>query len=105
RYLITHYGLQVEAMVMSARAAAMLARMPAKPAPDLSGLVRSPMPGLLREIAVTEGQEVKSGEKVAVIEAMKMENVLRAERDGRVRRIHAQVVASLAVDDLIIEFD
>src|SRR5690606_42054194 len=61
--------------------------------PDLSGFVLSPMPGLLREVAVAEGQEVKSGEKVAVIEAMKMENVLRAERDGRVKRIHAQAGA------------
>ena len=105
RYFITHFGLQVEAMVMSARAAAMLARMPQKQAPDLSGFVLSPMPGLLREVAVAEGQEVKSGEKVAVIEAMKMENVLRAERDGRVKRIHAQAGASLAVDELILEFE
>ena len=105
RYLITHFGLQVEAMVMSARAAAMLARMPKKVPPDLSGFVLSPMPGLLREVAVAEGQEVKSGEKVAVIEAMKMENVLRAERDGRVKRIHARAGVSLAVDDLILEFD
>jgi propionyl-CoA carboxylase alpha chain len=105
RYFITHFGLQVEALVISARAAAMLARMPAKQTPDLSGMVLSPMPGLLREVTVSEGQEVKNGEKLAVIEAMKMENVLRAERDGRVKRVHAQPGASLAVDDLIIEFE
>lgn len=105
RYAISHFGLQIEALVISARAAAMLARMPRKEAPDLSSCVLSPMPGLLREVAVAEGQDVKSGEKVAVIEAMKMENVLRAERDGRVKRIHVAVGASLAVDELILEFE
>ncbi|AUN93980.1 acetyl-CoA carboxylase biotin carboxylase subunit [Pseudazoarcus pumilus] len=104
-WAISHFGLQVEAQVLSARAAELLARMPVKQTPDLTGFVLSPMPGLLREVMVAQGQEVKSGEKVAVIEAMKMENVLRAERDGRVKCIHAQVGASLAVDDLILEFD
>ncbi len=104
-WAVSHFGLRVDAQVLSARAAELLARMPKKLPPDLTALVLSPMPGLLRELAVAQGQEVKSGEKVAVIEAMKMENVLRAERDGRVKCIHAQVGASLAVDDLILEFD
>ena len=56
------------------------------------------MPGLVVSIAVTEGQEVKAGETLAVVEAMKMQNVLRAERDGTVKKIHATAGATLAVD-------
>jgi propionyl-CoA carboxylase alpha chain len=63
-----------------------------------------PMPGLVVSIAVTEGQEVKAGETLAVVEAMKMQNVLRAERDGTVKKIHASPGATLAVDALILEF-
>ena len=63
-----------------------------------------PMPGLVRSIAVKEGQEVKTGETLAVVEAMKMENVLRAERDGTVKSIKAKTGDSLAVDAVIMEF-
>jgi propionyl-CoA carboxylase alpha chain len=63
-----------------------------------------PMPGLVRSIAVTQGQEVKAGETLAVVEAMKMENVLRAERDGTVKRVHVRPGDSLAVDAVIMEF-
>jgi propionyl-CoA carboxylase alpha chain len=63
-----------------------------------------PMPGLVKSIAVTEGQEVKVGETLAIVEAMKMENALRAERDGVVRRILAKSGDSLAVDAVIMEF-
>jgi propionyl-CoA carboxylase alpha chain len=63
------------------------------------------MPGLVMSIAVTEGQEVKVGETLAVVEAMKMENVLRAERDGTVKTIHARPGATLAVDTVIMEFN
>ena len=66
--------------------------------------VRCPMPGLVVSIAVSEGQEVKVGETLAVVEAMKMENVLRAERDGVVKTIHAKVGDSLAVEAVIMEF-
>jgi propionyl-CoA carboxylase alpha chain len=62
------------------------------------------MPGLVISIAVSEGQEVKAGETLAVIEAMKMQNVLRAERDGAVKKIYATSGATLAVDALILEF-
>ena len=62
------------------------------------------MPGLVRSIEVTEGQEVKAGETLAVVEAMKMENVLRAERDGTVKKINAKPGDSLAVDAVIMEF-
>ena len=63
------------------------------------------MTGLLREVAVTVGQEVKAGEKLAVIEAMKMENILKAEQDGKVKKISAAAGESLSVDQIIIEFE
>ena len=105
RYRISHFGLQVEPMVMTKRAAHLLSLMPEKLPPDLSKFLLSPMPGLLREIAVAEGQEVKAGEKLAVIEAMKMENVLKADNDGKVKKIVATPGASLSVDEVIIEFE
>ena len=79
--------------------------MPAKVPPDLSGLLLSPMPGLLLRLAVAEGDSVKAGEELAVVEAMKMENVLRAERDGVIKKIHAGPGESLAVDQSILEFE
>ena len=90
----------------NARAAAeLLALMPEKKAPDTSRLLLSPMPGLLSSVAVTQGQDIKVGEPLAVVEAMKMENVLRAERDGRIARIRANPGDSLAVDQVILEFE
>jgi propionyl-CoA carboxylase alpha chain len=105
RYSLYHWGARADFMVMSARAAELLALMPDKPAPDLSRFLLSPMPGLLREVAVNVGQEVKAGEKLAVIEAMKMENILKAEQDCKVKKISAAVGESLAVDQVIIEFE
>jgi propionyl-CoA carboxylase alpha chain len=78
--------------------------MPAKKVVDSGKAVRCPMPGLVVSVAVSEGQEVKAGETLAVVEAMKMENVLRADRDGVVKRIHARRGDSLAVDAVILEF-
>ena len=92
-------------MVMSARAAELLALMPEKPAPDLSKFLLSPMPGLLREVAVKAGDEVKAGEKLAVIEAMKMENILKADQDCKVKKVSAAAGESLTVDQVIIEFE
>ena len=63
------------------------------------------MPGLLSSVAVAPGQEVKAGEPLAIVEAMKMENVLRAERDGRIAKIRAKPGDSLAVDEVILEFE
>ncbi|ATE61040.1 acetyl-CoA carboxylase biotin carboxylase subunit [Thauera sinica] len=105
RYRISHFGLQVEPMVMTRHAAHLLSLMPEKLPPDLSKFLLSPMPGLLREVSVAQGQEVKAGEKLAVIEAMKMENVLKADNDGKVKKIVASAGASLAVDEVIIEFE
>ncbi|MCH6588223.1 MAG: biotin/lipoyl-binding protein [Proteobacteria bacterium] len=101
---LSHGGAEVEALVLRPRVAELAARMPAKQAPDLSRYLLSPMPGLLVKVAVEAGQEVKAGEVLAVVEAMKMENVLRAERDGVVARLHAEPGASLAVDQAILEF-
>ena len=79
--------------------------MPVKVAPDLSKYLLSPMPGLLVSVEVTAGQEVKAGENLAIVEAMKMENVLKAERDGVVKVIPEKAGASLAVDQVIMEFE
>ncbi|HMA16742.1 MAG TPA: acetyl/propionyl/methylcrotonyl-CoA carboxylase subunit alpha [Kiloniellaceae bacterium] len=98
-------GAEIEALVLTPLAAKLAARMPVKEPPDLSRYLLSPMPGLLMSLAVEEGQQVKAGEELAVVEAMKMENVLRAERDGTVAKIHAAPGASLAVDQAILEFE
>jgi propionyl-CoA carboxylase alpha chain len=105
RYRVMHWGTQVDITVLTARAAHLLSLMPEKAAPDLSRFLLSPMPGLLAEFAVVAGQEIKAGEKVAVIEAMKMENVLRADADAKVKRLLAKPGDSLAVDQPIIEFE
>jgi propionyl-CoA carboxylase alpha chain len=103
-FRLTRGGATVAVKVLPPRAAELLAQIPVKPAPDLSRFLLSPMPGLLVSLAVGEGQEVKAGEELAVVEAMKMENVLRAERDGKVGRIRAKAGDSLAVDQVILEF-
>ena len=102
---VVHNGTQLDAIVMSPRTAALHKLMPYKAPPDMSKFVLSPMPGLLVQVAVKQGQEVKAGERVAVIEAMKMENVLFASADGVVKAIRAEQGASLAVDQPIIEFE
>jgi propionyl-CoA carboxylase alpha subunit len=104
-FRLLHGGVARRAQVLSPRAAELLAMMPAKEPADTSRLVLSPMPGLLTQVIVDEGQEVKAGEPLAVVEAMKMENVLRAERDGRVAKLCAKPGDSLAVDQVILEFD
>jgi propionyl-CoA carboxylase alpha chain len=91
-------------MVMSPRVAELHALMPFKALPDLSRFVLSPMPGLLVEVAVVPGQKVQAGERVAVIEAMKMENVLFAAADGVVGKVLASKGESLTVDQAIVEF-
>ena len=103
-YRLFHWGVQADMQVMSARTAELRALMPLKAAPDMSKFLLSPMPGLLTQIAVTVGQEVKSGEILAKIEAMKMENVLKAERDCVVEKLLAKPGESLAVDQAIIAF-
>jgi propionyl-CoA carboxylase alpha chain len=103
-FRLTHGGAATSIHVLRPRAAALLAHMPIKQAADLSRFLLSPMPGLLVGLAVAEGQEIKTGEALATVEAMKMENVLRAERDGKVAKIRAKIGDSLAVDEIILEF-
>jgi len=101
---VQHNGTQIEVLVMSPRMAELHRLMPFKAPPDMSRYVLSPMPGLLVDVAVVPGQKVQAGERVAVIEAMKMENVLFATADGVVGKVLANKGESLTVDQPIIEF-
>ncbi len=103
-YRICHMGTQLELIVMPSRAAELLKRMPEKLPPDLSRFLLSPMPGLLAEVAVKPGQEVKAGERLVVIEAMKMQNVIVADRDTTVDEVLAKEGESLAVDQPVLSF-
>ncbi len=103
-YTLFHSGSQASVRVLTARGAELFALMPKKAPPDMSKFLLSPMPGLLVSLAVAEGQEVKAGEVLAVVEAMKMENILRAAQDGTVSKVLAAPGGSLAVDQKIIEF-
>ena len=102
---VQHNGTRIEALVMSPRMAELHKLMPFKAPPDLSRFVLSPMPGLLVEVSVQPGQKVQAGERVAVIEAMKMENVLFAAQDGVVKKVVAAKGESLTVDQMIVEFE
>ncbi len=102
---LRHAGAEVRAVVRSERAAELAALMPAKAAADRSRFLLSPMPGRVVSIAVKPGEEVKAGQQLAVVDAMKMENVLRAERDGRVARVVAGAGDSVSVDQVILELE
>ena len=104
-YRLSQGGAVRIALVMTPRTAELAKHMPEKAAPDMSRFLLAPMPGLLVSVAVKTGQDVKAGEELAVVEAMKMENVLRAERDGKVKKVHAAAKDSLAVDQIILEFE
>jgi propionyl-CoA carboxylase alpha chain len=101
---VEHNGLRIETMVLSARAAGLLSLMPHKAPPDTSKFLLSPMPGLLADVVVQPGQKVVAGERLAVIEAMKMENILTAAQDGTVAELLARKGESLAVDQPILSF-
>lgn len=101
---LAHQGYEVAVNVFTEQEAAAARLMPVGVKADTGKKLLCPMPGLVVSIAVTEGQDVKAGETLAVVEAMKMQNVLRAERDGTVKKIHASAGATLAVDALILEF-
>jgi propionyl-CoA carboxylase alpha chain len=102
---IQHNGTRIQALVVSPRMAELHQMMPFKMPPDMSRFVLSPMPGLLVNVAVTPGQKVQAGERVAVIEAMKMENILFAAHDGVVKKVMASQGESLTVDQVIVEFE
>ncbi len=103
--VVQHNGTKLETMVVSPRMAQLHQLMPFKAPPDMSKYVLSPMPGLLVDVAVQVGQKVQAGERVAVIEAMKMENVLFAAADGVVAKVLAAKGESLVVDQPIVEFE
>ena len=105
KYILVLDGAQFECMVLSPLGAELQRRMPVKVPPDTSKLVMSPMPGLLTTISVKVGEAVTAGQKLAAIEAMKMENTLTAAQDGVVAEICAKEGESLAVDQLIIRFE
>ncbi len=104
-YQLSWRGVVVNAHVYTRREAELAALMPEKHPPDLTKFLLCPMPGLVKSINVETGAEVQAGDALAVVEAMKMENVLRAERDGKVKAVKAQAGDSLAVDEVIIEFE
>jgi len=103
-YRLWQGGSSVVAAVRRPEAAKLAALMPKKAAADMSKFLLCPMPGLIVSVNVNEGQEVKAGETLAVVEAMKMENVLLSEHDGTVKKIKARQGDTLAVDDVILEF-
>jgi propionyl-CoA carboxylase alpha chain len=104
-FTIRHRAMRARVRVLSPRHAELYARLPEKVAPDTSKLIQSPMPGLVVAVPVTVGQEVKEGETVAIIEAMKMQNILKAERDGVVKTIGAKAGDPVAADDVLVEFE
>jgi propionyl-CoA carboxylase alpha chain len=103
-FLLSHQGVSIEARVFTRREAELFALMPEKKAADTSKVLLCPMPGLVKQLLVVEGQEVKAGEALCMVEAMKMENVLRAEKDVTVKKVNAKEGDSLAVDAVIMEF-
>jgi propionyl-CoA carboxylase alpha chain len=102
---VAHNGTAIEALVLLPRAAELHRLMPYKAPPDLSKFLLSPMPGLLADVPVTVGQKVLAGEKLAVIEAMKMENILVATQDCVVKEVRSGKGESLAVDQAILAFE
>ena len=101
---LSYRGIEVKAFVYTDREARYARLMPIKKLSDSGKAVRCPMPGLVVSVAVSEGQEVKAGETLAVVEAMKMENILRSERDGTIKKIRVKQGDSVAVDAVIMEF-
>ncbi|HEY5410399.1 MAG TPA: biotin/lipoyl-containing protein, partial [Caulobacteraceae bacterium] len=91
-------------LVLTPRSAELHEKLPARPPPDTSRLILSPMPGLVVSISVEPGQAIKSGQTVAVVEAMKMQNIIRAERDGVVKAVGAGPGDSVAADEMLVEF-
>jgi propionyl-CoA carboxylase alpha chain len=103
-FKLSFRGAQIVAYVYTATEAQAAKLMPVKQAGNSGKLVLCPMPGLVVSIAVKEGQEVKAGDQLAIVEAMKMENVIRAERDATVKKVAVKAGDSLAVDAVILEF-
>ena len=105
RMVMERRGAQVEAQVLPHAIADLAELMPEKVAPDMSQYLLCPMPGLVVSLHVCEGDRVQAGQQLAIVEAMKMENILRAERDATVKSIRVAPGQSLAVDDIMMEFE
>ncbi len=103
-YELSHRGVRVRALVCTPTMAKFHERLPEKEKPDMSKLIISPMPGLVVSVDVTPGQDVKEGEAVCVVEAMKMQNIIRAEADGTVKAVNVGAGDSVAADEIMIEF-
>ncbi|HVY89116.1 MAG TPA: acetyl/propionyl/methylcrotonyl-CoA carboxylase subunit alpha [Hyphomonadaceae bacterium] len=103
-FVIKRLGVESHVKVCTPVQADLHSRLPEKQKPDTSKLIMSPMPGLVVSVAVTVGQEVKSGEAVCIVEAMKMQNIIRAEADGVVKTVNASAGASVAADEVLVEF-
>ena len=104
-YMLARGGSQSDVLVLNPRAAELHKLMPVKAQPDTSGQIVAPMPGLIVSVAVAAGDEVKAGDELAVLEAMKMENALRAERNGVVAKVNFKAGQSVEVDEVIMELD
>jgi len=103
-FVIRHRAVECRVRVLTPVSAVLYKRLPPKKVADTAKLVLSPMPGLVVTLDVTVGQEVKTGETVAIIEAMKMQNIIRAERDGVVKAVGAKQGDSVAADEVLVEF-
>ena len=103
-FVIRHRATTLSVLVLTPRSAELHEKLPPKKAADTSKMILSPMPGLVVTLDVTEGQSVRSGEQVAIIEAMKMQNIIRAERDGVVKTVSAKAGDSVAADEVLVEF-
>ena len=104
-YLLSHNGATEKVFVRTPRESELAKLMPEKMPPDMSAFLLCPMPGLIVSIDVEEGDEVKAGQVICVVEAMKMENILRAEKDAVIKKVSAKAGESLAVDEVIVEFE
>ena len=104
-YQIFHAGSQVRAVILEPSSATLFSLMPEKAPPDRSHLVLSPMPGLLVSLSVDAGSDIKAGDEIAIIEAMKMENIIRAQRDGKIESVEASVGEALEVDQCIARLE
>ena len=104
-YELRHRGVRVQAKVCAPHIAALYQRLPEKPKPDLSKLIISPMPGMVVSIDVSPGQTVQAGEAVCIVEAMKMQNIIRAEANGVVKAVNVAANESVAADAVMIEFE
>ncbi|MFO1154366.1 MAG: acetyl/propionyl/methylcrotonyl-CoA carboxylase subunit alpha [Rhodospirillales bacterium] len=104
-YRIYHMGAEVDVVVYTSKVAELAKMMPERKPPDMSKFLISPMPGLLQSVAVEPGEKVDSGDELAIVQAMKMENILRAIRPGKVGKVHAKAGDTLSVGQIILEFE